>query len=291
MSEIIVQEVSEISVSDLLMGGHDPSVYFSKRYIEFLRAYGDLRFLLAKTDRQNVALMFVYYNDGYIPVSNAPWALITYLGRFNSLNMLDAIKAFRSKLSKQFVLHLPSLKFSNMGALGLIIDGASVRLTSVVELDKYEYRRDFRTKIKKSLNASLTFQSSDFNRDIYLILAENRAALGATLSMTYEDLGYLLKIVPNSIYSVKQQDRVLASGIVLHIKEDYSYVLYWGDIPEYRNLNTMAFLVSGIFDDLCLNKKARFLELGTSYDDKELQLGLFNFKESIGASPDIRVSL
>jgi hypothetical protein len=292
MAEIIVQEVTRVEVKDLLNGGHEESIYFTPNYFDFLDMQGDLRFLVAKTKSQNVALMQVYYEQDYIPVSRAPWTLITHLGKFSTLNMLGAIKAFKSKLKVESVIHFPSLKFSDIGVLAISsFPNAKARLTSVVDLRDYTFRRDFRRKMKSSKGHSLKFESMVYDRQLYDCLAENRAALDATLSLSYSELESLLNVVPSSLYAVKQNENILASAVVLHLKENYSYVLYWGDIPDYRALNPMAFLVSNIYDELYLNNNIYYLELGTSYDDDGLQLGLFNFKESIGASPDLRIIL
>ena len=85
------------------------------------------------------------------------------------------------------------------------------------------------------------------------------------------------------MYKVEIENRICASALIVSLSDTVEYVLYWGDDENYRALSPVTSLFLKIVTS-CKSGNKRYLDLGISSVNGNLDEGLFNFKSSLGAS-------
>jgi hypothetical protein len=126
------------------------------------------------------------------------------------------------------------------------------------------------------------------------VLEESRRFLGVKLSMSRNQIIDSFEKLPNiySTYIAEVDGSIAAAAIVVRINSEVLYVLYWGDdAVRWRHLSPVAALYTEIFRDARkLNYK--FLDLGISSLDGEVNTGLRDFKKNLGCveSPRLKVT-
>jgi hypothetical protein len=76
----------------------------------------------------------------------------------------------------------------------------------------------------------------------------------------------------------------VAAAQVFHVAEGVAQVIYWGDLKEYSQLRTMNLLSYRIFEYYYKAKEIKLLDIGPSTENGVPNVGLCDFKESIGCS-------
>lgn len=116
----------------------------------------------------------------------------------------------------------------------------------------------------------------------YEIIKNNRELRGFPLRMSYSQLIGTTSIIKADFFIVKNEVGVsVASAIVFHVSTKIVQVVYWGDLPEYNNLKTMNYLSFKVFEFYKFNK-IEIVDIGPSSENSIPNLGLCEFKESIG---------
>ncbi len=148
-------------------------------------------------------------------------------------------------------------------------------------------RRDKIRKIKKFEAANgLCDLAQETELDICIdILEKNRINKGLRLSLSKSELLNLLRLLPNSykMYKVEIENRICASALIVSLSDTVEYVLYWGDDVNYRALSPVSSLFLKIVTS-CKSANKKYLDLGVSSVNGNLDQGLFDFKSSLGAS-------
>lgn len=115
----------------------------------------------------------------------------------------------------------------------------------------------------------------------YKIIAQNRAAKGYPLRMTWEQVKETIKIVPHDFFIVFNGDLPVASAIVFHVTEKIVQVIYRGNIPDKlsaKSMNYLAYKLTAHYHELGM----KYLDIGPSTENGVPNYGLCNFKRSIG---------
>ncbi len=143
--------------------------------------------------------------------------------------------------------------------------------------------RNARKNLKKSLVQNLEFSKVGTERykEVYDIIAENRAKRGFPLQMSWERVSETIEIIKSDFFIVTKNSKGIAAAIVFHVAKDIVQVIYWGDLPEYSDNKTMNFLSYELFNFYKKNG-IRFVDIGPSTENSIPNHGLCEYKESIG---------
>ena len=140
--------------------------------------------------------------------------------------------------------------------------------------------------IKKCLRKDISFRilQNKESKVAYQIILSNRVRKKYNISMTWEELSKMMNIFPDEFlnFGLFDDKEMIASAICIKISYSILYVFYWGELQEYQEISPIAFLSYKIIDFCKLNKIST-LDLGTSSKNSIPNMGLINFKKSIGA--------
>lgn len=147
--------------------------------------------------------------------------------------------------------------------------------------------RDYRIAEK----FKLSFEEATLE-EAYEVIKKNRMEKGYPLKMTKEHLLEMNKQIPNIIDSfiVKNLETKIAAAIVFKVTEEINQVIYWGNLEKYKKEKSMAFLAKKLIE-VYRKKGKKILDIGPSSENGELNMGLFNFKKSIGCKSCLKFTL
>lgn len=173
--------------------------------------------------------------------------------------------------------------------------------------DSIEVRKRMRSNARRNLAASqrngLSFSAiesptADELAEIYEIIRINHTTHGYPVHLSLEDIKSTSRIVKMYYFIVRdEQGKGIASSICYRTSQSTVQLIYWGDIPESRNLRPMNFLSYNIemfLRDVAKKEcELKFFDLGPASSDGVPAVGLCDFKESLGSvlTPKITVRL
>ena len=141
--------------------------------------------------------------------------------------------------------------------------------------------------LRIALGNELSFReckSEDENRLAYELIKRNREARGFPLKMSWEQVSDTAELVDTDFFLVSHEKAgAIASAVVFNVAKEVAQVIYWGDLPEHSHLKTMNFLSYKIFD-FYKSRNVKVVDIGPSTESSVPNLGLCEFKESIGCS-------
>lgn len=125
------------------------------------------------------------------------------------------------------------------------------------------------------------------------LLSESRVRLGASLSLSKEDIEMAFTTLPQTYKLVEARvgGELAAAAITVRISDSVNYVLYWGDdATRWRHLSPVVALFIEIHDQ---TRKGGFdvLDLGVSSVNGTVNPGLRRFKIGLGALETNRITL
>ena len=120
--------------------------------------------------------------------------------------------------------------------------------------------------------------------ELYEILRKNRESLGATVSMTLDQVKNAFEAFPEDYFAfgVYSAGQMIAGAICLVSAPKNLYVYMWGDLLEFRKISPIVFLCEALIE-FSINHDIEFLDLGTSSIKGEIMSGVARFKENLGA--------
>jgi hypothetical protein len=149
-------------------------------------------------------------------------------------------------------------------------------------------------KLRQCHENSLTFRLLNLNEldQLYEILRQNRENLGATVSMTLDQVKKSFETFPDKYFAfgVYFDEQMIAGAICLESAPENLYVYMWGDLLEFRQISPIVFLCDSLVEFGAEHEFA-YLDLGTSSIKGELMLGVARFKENLGAIAYEKASL
>lgn len=143
-----------------------------------------------------------------------------------------------------------------------------------------------RKKIKQQISAGMSVEEVGHNElhEIYEVIRLNRLSLGVIPSLTFEELSIQINALPENfkLFKASIHNQLVAAAICVKISQDVLYVLYWGDVAEYRGFSPVAGLCEFIVG-WCRINQIRQLDLGGTSSDGIPNEGLIRFKRNLGA--------
>jgi hypothetical protein len=143
-----------------------------------------------------------------------------------------------------------------------------------------------RKNLKIALNSDLVFEQC-FNIEekekAYELIQLNRRVKGFPLKMSWQQVYKTIEIIKSSFFLVSYESSTIAAAMIFEVSEGIHQVIYWGDNPEFSKFKPMNFLSYKVFEHY---KKigAEIIDIGPSTENSIPNIGLAEFKESIGCS-------
>lgn len=149
-------------------------------------------------------------------------------------------------------------------------------------------------RIKKCIKEN--FYSSEIALDkissVYEIISNNRRLKGypMTLGLDCLEEQVLLFSEKFKLFCVEKEGLMVAAAVTIMLSPCTLYVLYWGDVFEFRSYSPIVLLCREIYS-YCQRNNIQYLDIGTSTVDKEPNFGLMDFKSDLGFSPNLKFSM
>lgn len=203
---------------------------------------------------------------------------------------------------KSLYITLPPVMYSCSTVTKIISSMQRLRMKMYIDINYHYELQDFidfeknldsvtRNKFRNSKKEGFVFKQLDSKAYddvaiVYGVIKHNRESRGYPLRMSFEDVVNTLRIVPASIFIMSLNDTVVAAALVYDVTERISQVIYWGDEPGFAKYRVMNFFSYKVFEHYHLRGVEK-LDIGPSSEEGEPNIGLCEFKESIGckASP------
>ena len=181
------------------------------------------------------------------------------------------------------------------------ISGAILNMASDITADfNYHYQlslfpdfekhlnRAARKNYRQALKANFSFEKTDLAR-AYAIIAANRSSKGYYLAMSLDNLIATEACINIDSFILTLDNNDVAAAIVYHITPDIAHVVYWGDAPGFelkRPMNILPYHIFKHYHQLGF----KIVNIGTSSTDGIPNIGLCNFKESLGCTTSTIIS-
>jgi hypothetical protein len=143
-----------------------------------------------------------------------------------------------------------------------------------------------RKKYRQFCEASGTVKRGKIEdlKKVVALLQESRKNLGVDLSMSYVQILEAFTKMPEiyRCYFAEIEAEIVAAAIVVEISRESLYVLYWGDTPGYwRKTSPVVAIFMEVYKD-AYQEGFKYLDLGISSVDGEINPGLTRFKRNLG---------
>lgn len=214
-------------------------------------------YIKEKKDKINITLSPIFYNEDFIS---------------KTINCLHRLNYRISKIDLNYTLSKD--RFQN----------------------EVDYLKIIKRNAKKNLNraksSNFVFNKCDGLEEIkeaYEVIALNRKHKGYPLKMSFNQVIETIKVVNADFFLLKLQNENIAASMVFHINKEIVQIIYWGDKPGFEDKRPMNLLSLEIFK-YYFNNGIKYIDIGPSSENSIPNTGLCSFKESIGASSNLKFS-
>ncbi|ELR70376.1 hypothetical protein C900_04061 [Fulvivirga imtechensis AK7] len=157
----------------------------------------------------------------------------------------------------------------------------------VVSSEAYQaiIRKNERKRLRKCREAGFKFKqlSPGQLQEAYELIKDNRLRRGFPVTMTFEALDKMYHNLPENylLFGVYDKDRLIATAVSIRVSNEVLYNFYHGDAADYRSYSPVVMLLDGVYA-YCQEKKIKYLDLGISSVNGEVNEGLLRFKRNCG---------
>jgi hypothetical protein len=119
--------------------------------------------------------------------------------------------------------------------------------------------------------------------EVYSFILNARQKKNYDLSLCFEEVQKIASAFPDRVFlfSVKDEERMVAASICLRVKKDWLYDFYHDHDAAYDAESPLVLLMDLIYE-FCGNSSIHWIELGTSMSGDQVNEGLLTFKEGLG---------
>lgn len=236
---------------------------------------------------------------GFKAPFSAPFAMIE--SPRSSLR-LETVKEFADLLSRKFsriyIALAPWIYYAN--PLRMTVEKGGFRASGATILKEdfnyhFDTSRDFRAnldpaaknRLNKSIASNLTVRQSLLTANpslfdvAYSVIARNRSEKGYPLAMKKEEMIATGNLIPIDVFVAYHGEVPVAASINYLHSCGVAEVIYWGNIRESNRYCPMYRLASEVFDHY-RQEGVRYIDLGPASVGGEADMGLCDFKESVG---------
>ncbi|SHJ12277.1 hypothetical protein SAMN05444280_11182 [Tangfeifania diversioriginum] len=152
--------------------------------------------------------------------------------------------------------------------------------------------RNGRNNLNKALKKHLNFHLCENlleKRIAYQVIKLNKQTKQLPLTMSWEEILMYTAIINTDFFiAYNAKNFPIGAAIVFHVSQSVVQVAYWGDNLKYSHLRTMNYLAHKIFE--YYHDDFKIIDLGPSSENCTPNVGLCNFKESIGCDTTTKFS-
>lgn len=250
------------------------------------------RLAVADNNSAPILGLTVGERDGFLlaPFS-APFAMLDFNREHRAETMLEAARLLRDALPGLRLTLPPAPYRPAMNAKTLLsMLAAGARQLHCDWNYHLDLTRDFRADLTSSNRNKLRRAEREGLRlraaapmEAYEIIRLNRMHKGYPLAMSAELVEKTITVVNADFFILDDSsNRAQAAAMVYHVAPEIVQLIYWGDIPQPSVRNTMTVLAS-LLAEHYRAEGFRIFDLGPSGGDGIPNLGLSEFKESLGA--------
>ena len=212
---------------------------------------------------------------------------------------LDGAGARTMTLSTAPFAHDPQKSawlFQNLSERGYTVELSQLNYS--VPIDDVDLvvkmRHNNRKRFRKCEREGFVFseRGNDGAREVYDVIARNRAHRGYPISMSFEEVQRMVEAFPGAIsfHGVNHGEELVASAVCARLNPRVLYTLYWGDIPGYGTYSPVAFLAAGVYA-AAREKGFRLMDTGTVPSIRSgPAAGLIKFKENLGCKATLKLT-
>lgn len=270
-----------------------------------------LHYLTVGGKKPRVVLFVAEFEDRIVAPYSAPFWSIEKIKKNLAIDSIDeiikALAEYFDKFNKEVRLTLPPLfydpNFFTQILNCFLRNGFTIAYTDInhyldidhIELDTYidSLASNARRNLRIANDLYLGFIKAENEPNIkkaYDIIAENRKEKGYPLKLSFNQLHTTLNTIGGDVFLISKKSDYIASAFVFNINKTNKQLIYWGDMPNTYETKSMNFFAYKLID-YYKKKNIQFLDLGPSSDEGQPNIGLSNFKESIGASVALKPTL
>ncbi|MFO7828703.1 MAG: hypothetical protein R6V23_08800 [Bacteroidales bacterium] len=269
-----------------------------------------LHYLLFKEDKYRLGIIGGIRGGAFLSAFSAPFGGFIYLRGDIKISYLDnaidlLVEWGKSKNLKAINLVLPpqvydenfvskqinSLFHKNFYILKIELN--HVFLTR--RLDDYYTNTNWkngRNNLNKAFKKHLTFHRCENlleKRIAYQVIKLHKQTKRYPLDMSWEEILMTAAIIDTDFFITYNADNFpISSAIVFHVSQSVVQIIYWGDNLKYSHLKTMNYLAYKIFE--YYHEDYEVIDLGPSSENCIPNIGLCDFKESIGCDTTLKFS-
>lgn len=284
----------------------DASPFISEAFVDLIEKKQDRVVRLMKEGDPSIGLL-VGLKDGKLcsPFS-APFGGFHYNHEYMFYNVvhefLSDLKEYVSREGlKQVVITLPpDLYQVNMNAKlvnAFIQLGYTMGLPDInnwVNLNEFDgtwvksvVAQNCRKAVKHGLTWSVATERKELE-ETYQVIYNNREEQGRKIFMTLEDILEVRKVFPIDFFQIRDKEgKVVGASIFYRGHEKIIQGVFMGDDMEKRNLGTMNYMYSNIYE-YYKELGYEYIDLGVSSLEGEPNHGLIRFKELHNSKTSLR---
>ena len=162
--------------------------------------------------------------------------------------------------------------------------------TSLAEQGNYANRK----RLNKAARAGLVVRQLEVSeyQSGYEAILENRLKKERSLSMSWEDVQAMIAAFPERVhlFGAEQNDGIIAAAICLTVSRRVLYVYAWGERAGAEPLSPVSSIAAHVYA-FAQRRGIALLDLGTSSVDGIVNPGLIRYKQSLGATPSLKLWL
>lgn len=167
-------------------------------------------------------------------------------------------------------------------------------VASILSVDDNRFRKKItaakRQRLEKN-RIAFTFKKIPLIQigAVYRFLSVCRKERGRQLSLTLPMVRALAKVFPRHImlFGVQVENEWAAQAVVVRESKDVWYTFYYSHLQKFNKQSPTVFLIEQIYQ-LAQSNGVRWINLGTSMLDGEINRPLLHFKKSIGAETTVK---
>lgn len=174
---------------------------------------------------------------------------------------------------------------------------AFTELNQHLEINAFEFSENLHLSEKRRLQrckkAGFEFEEWQ-NPDLkfaYDFVVKARLRKNMPVSLGFEAFENLFKNFPEyyQIFIIKHQSEILALTTLIKISPKIVYYFFPADNENYLKFSPTVLLIEGLYN-YAKNQQYKILDLGISTAKGELNIGLFQFKQNLGAKTSLKLS-
>ncbi|MDX1629487.1 MAG: hypothetical protein R3345_12350 [Fulvivirga sp.] len=147
---------------------------------------------------------------------------------------------------------------------------------------------------KRYLNKSIfSFKqlSLDQLQKVFDFIKSGRLHKQYELSITYKEIQQMSEAFPERIklFGLFKEKKLAAASISIIVNSDILYDFHHADSPQFSKYAPTVQLLKGMYE-YCQNNNFSYLDLGGSMLNAELNKGLYDFKKSLGAHENDKIT-